>query len=72
MASYSWPNTWYVSAGDGSTLGYYAVDQVDGDRTPTAARSCGRYATPSAGNERVFACVVAGTSGSSEPYVDDH
>jgi hypothetical protein len=57
--------TWYCNGGDGSTTGYWAVPAwVAGSK---AAGVICRQGSPAVGNERIFACIVAGTTGGSEP-----
>src|SRR6185369_16628476 len=54
--------TWYVNFGDGSTTGYYAVTTRP-QNTAVAAGVLRRQASaPSVGSERVFVCIVAGTT----------
>lgn len=58
-------NTWYVNAGDQATTGYYAVPVWT-----TGAKVAGaivRQVAPVVNNERLFVCIVAGSSGASEP-----
>lgn len=54
-------NAWYVDYGDGSTTGYFAV----GAWATGAAKNCGnliRATAPAVGSERVFVCIVGGTT----------
>ncbi len=55
-------NAWYVDFGDGATTGYYAVTV----RPQFAAVAAGvlrrQFTTPAVGSERVFICVIAGTT----------
>jgi hypothetical protein len=54
--------TWYLSYGNGSSTGYYAVGAWV-QNTITAVGALIRQATtPAVGNERVFVCIVAGTT----------
>lgn len=55
---------WYVR--DGSGIGYSAVTAWAAS-TAYAAGDIRRATAPSVGNERCFVCIVAGTSGASEP-----
>ena len=56
-------NTWYIDSAGWTAVAAWAA-------SPTAY-TCGnlvrQLATPAVGNERVFVCAVAGTSGASEP-----
>ena len=58
---------WYCNAGNGSTTGYYAITQW----AALTANSLGdlrrQLAAPGVGNERVFRCTTAGTTGAAEP-----
>lgn len=60
-------NAWYVNYGDGSTTGYYALAQWTALTAYTAGQIVRQLAAPAVGSERVFVCVVAGTSLASEP-----
>jgi hypothetical protein len=53
--------TWYANAGDQSTTGYYAVTKWATGAT-IAAGALRRQTAPVVGNERVFVCIVAGTT----------
>jgi hypothetical protein len=60
MAFYD--TTWYCNFGDGSTTGYYAVT-VRPQNTAVAAGVLRRqFTAPAVGSERVFVCIVAGTT----------
>lgn len=59
--------TYYVDGGNGSSTGWYAVAQWAASHAYTVGQVVRQQAAPSAGNERVFVCVVAGTSGGTEP-----
>lgn len=59
-------NAWYIDYGDGSTTGYFAVAAWAAS-TAYSAGDLRKQTSPTAGNERVFVCVVAGTSGGTEP-----
>ena len=55
-------NVWYVNFGNGTSTGYYAVT-VRPQNTAVAAGVLRRqFTAPTAGNERVFVCIVAGTT----------
>jgi hypothetical protein len=61
-------NAWYVNFGDGSSTGYYAITVWSpGLGTPAAGTLIRQATTPTVGNERVFACIVSGAVGGSEP-----
>jgi hypothetical protein len=54
--------TWYCNFGNGTSTGYYAVT-VRPQNTAVAAGVLRRqFTTPTVGNERVFVCIVAGTT----------
>lgn len=54
--------TWYVNFGNGSSTGYYAVT-VRPQNTAVAAGVLRRqFTAPAVGSERVFVCIVAGTT----------
>jgi hypothetical protein len=59
---------WYTNFGDGSTTGYYAVTAwATGTVTAAGARRR-QNAAPAVGSERVFICIIAGTThASTEP-----
>jgi hypothetical protein len=57
---------WYVNAGDQATTGYYAVPKWAASTAVTAA-TIRRQLTVTAGNERTFVCIQAGTTGATEP-----
>lgn len=61
------PPTQYVTYGNGTSTGYYAVSAWTASHSYAAGAMVRQLAAPTIGNERVFVCVVAGTSGSSEP-----
>jgi hypothetical protein len=61
-------NAWYVDYGDGSTTGYYAVTKWATGATIAAGALRRQNAAPAVGSERVFVCIVAGTThASTEP-----
>lgn len=53
---------YYTNFGDGSTTGYYAVTPWATGTAKTVGQLVRQNAAPSVGNERVFVCVVAGTT----------
>ena len=53
---------WYAHFGDGSTTGYYAVAQWSTGATIAAGALRRQLAAPAIGSERVFVCIVAGTT----------
>lgn len=53
--------TWYVNFGDGSTTGYYAVPVWSTGAT-IAAGVFRRQTAPAVGSERLFVCIIAGTT----------
>lgn len=53
---------WYLNYGDGSTTGYYAVAKRPQNTAVVAGQLCRQFTAPSAGSERVFVCIVAGTT----------
>lgn len=59
MALYD--TTWYVHAGDQATTGYYAVAKRVSGAAVVAGQLVRQFTAPTAGNERVFVCIVAGT-----------
>lgn len=58
---------WYCTYGNGSSTGYYAVTAWPTATAVAAGVLRRQSAAPSVGNERVFICIVAGTTGGSEP-----
>ena len=62
MTAYAAPSAWYTHYGDGSTTGYYAVTKRPQNSAVSAGALVRQFTTPSVNNERVFACVVAGTT----------
>src|SRR4249920_3600668 len=54
--------TWYCNAGDQSTTGHYAVSKWATGATIAAGALRRQNAAPTVGNERVFVCIVAGTT----------
>jgi hypothetical protein len=59
--------TFYCNAGDQSTTGHYAVTKWAASASIAAGALRRQLAAPSVNNERVFICIVAGTTGGSEP-----
>jgi hypothetical protein len=62
LASY-----WYVNYGNGTTTGYYAVTRWATGVLKAVGQVVRQNTTPAVGNERCFVCVVAGTTGATEP-----
>jgi hypothetical protein len=60
MAFYD--TSWYCNAGDQSTTGYYAVTKWATGATIAAGALRRQNAAPAVGSERVFVCIVAGTT----------
>lgn len=58
---------WYANYGNGSSTGYYAVAQWASGTGYTVGQIVRQKTAPSAGNERCFICIIAGTSNSTEP-----
>lgn len=67
MATYTTPAAWYLTYGNGSTTGYFAVTKWAATTAKTAGQTVRQNATPTVNNERIFVCIIAGTTGSSEP-----
>ena len=63
--AYAQPSSWYVHAGDGATTGYYAIAQYS-NKAWTAGQLVRPLTAPALGSERVYVCIVAGTS-TAEP-----
>lgn len=55
-------NTWYVNFGNGTSTGYYAVTAWATGTVKAAGALVRQLAAPAVGSERVFVCVVAGTT----------
>jgi hypothetical protein len=53
---------WYCNAGDQSTTGYYAVSKRPQNAAVAAGQLVRQFTAPTVGNERVFVCIVAGTT----------
>jgi hypothetical protein len=53
---------WYCNAGDQSTTGYYAVTKWATGATIAAGALRRQNTAPAVGSERVFVCIVAGTT----------
>ena len=60
-------NAWYVNCGDGSTTGYYAVAKWTASTAYVAGNLIRQNAAPAVGSERMFVCIIAGTSLLTEP-----
>jgi len=60
MAFYD--TTWYVNFGDGSTTGHYAVTVRPQNTAVVAGVLRRQFTAPAVGSERVFVCIVAGTT----------
>ena len=60
MAFYD--TTWYCNAGDQSTTGYYAISKRPQNTAVVAGQLCRQFTAPAVGSERVFICIVAGTT----------
>ena len=54
--------TWYCNFGDGSTTGYYAVTKRPQNTAVAAGVLRRQFTAPAVGSERVFVCIVAGTT----------
>lgn len=65
MAFYD--TTWYCNAGDQSTTGHYAVTKWAATTAIAAGALRRQLAAPAVNSERVFVCIIAGTTGSTEP-----
>jgi hypothetical protein len=60
MAFYD--TTWYCNFGNGTSTGYYAVPVRPQNTAVAAGVLCRQFTTPAVGSERVFVCIVAGTT----------
>lgn len=60
MAFYD--TTWYTNAGDQSTTGHYAVAKRPQNAAVAAGVLRRQFTAPAVGSERVFVCIVAGTT----------
>lgn len=60
-------NAWYINYGNGSSTGYYALAQWTALTAYTAGQIIRQLAAPAVGSERVFICIIAGTSLAAEP-----
>lgn len=58
-------NAWYVDFGDGSTTGYYAITKRAASTAVVAGAIRRQFTAPAVGSERVFICIVAGTTSAS-------
>jgi hypothetical protein len=54
--------TWYCNFGDGATTGYFAVAKRPQNAAVVAGQLCRQFTAPSVAFERVFVCIVAGTT----------
>jgi hypothetical protein len=54
--------TWYCNAGDQSTTGHYAVAKRPQNTAVVAGQLVRQFTAPAVGSERVFICIVAGTT----------
>lgn len=61
------PAYWYVNYGDGSTTAYYAVAMWTTLTVYAAGAIVRQRVAPAVGSERIFVCIVAGTSLVGEP-----
>jgi hypothetical protein len=60
MAYYD--QVWYANFGNGSTTGYYAVALRPQNAAVAAGQLVRQFTAPAVGNERVFVCIIAGTT----------
>jgi hypothetical protein len=58
---------WYLDYGNGTSTGYYSVAQWAATHVYAAGAAVRQLAAPTVGNERVFVCIIAGTSLGAEP-----
>jgi hypothetical protein len=58
---------WYLDYGNGTSTGYYSVAQWTATHAYAAGAAVRQLAAPAVGSERVFVCIIAGTSLGSEP-----
>lgn len=54
--------TWYVNFGDGSTTGHFAIAKRPQNTAVAAGVIRRQFTAPTAGNERCWVCIVAGTT----------
>jgi hypothetical protein len=54
--------TWYCNAGDQSTTGHYAVAKRPQNAAVAAGQLVRQFTAPAVNSERVFVCIVAGTT----------
>lgn len=59
-------NTWYCNGGNGTSTGYYAVGVWQSLHAYTAGTFV-RQVSPAVNSERLFVCIIAGTSLAAEP-----
>src|SRR5689334_19152956 len=55
------PTVWYANYGNGTSTGHFAVGAWVANTSTTVGQFI-RATAPSVGNERVFVCIVAGTT----------
>lgn len=60
-------NAWYVNYGNGSSTGYYATAQWTALTAYAAGDRVRQLATPAVNSERIFICIIAGTTLAAEP-----
>jgi hypothetical protein len=60
MAFYD--TVWFTNAGDQATTGYYAVAKRPQNAAVVAGQLVRQFTAPALNNERVFVCIVAGTT----------
>lgn len=61
-------HAWYINGGDGSTTGYWGITKWATATAYTVGQIRRQKTTPTVFNERLFICIVAGTSdGTTEP-----
>ena len=67
MAAGLLDTTWYVNYGNGTSTGYYAVPVWTTLAVKTVGAFIRPFTTPALGNERLYVCTQAGTTGAVEP-----
>jgi hypothetical protein len=53
---------WYCNAGDQATTGHYAVAKRASGAAVVAGQLCRQFTAPAVGSERIFVCIIAGTT----------